>query len=423
MLPDPFALIQILVSIRPILLASACLAVVSTYYPASAQGAEYDLQPAITISEEYNDNLFLTTADKTGDYITRVVPSIRWIYKMPLWDWDVSYAYDFRYYARYHVDQSLYKLILNNHTRILDEVLLLDIQDVHDRTPHSIVRDWSQESLFLNQTDINTLIVTPYARIRPSPNSTVTTGYGYRNIWYKDPTLLDKSDYSVFATVDYELSSSLSTTIGVRYTWTDAGINHLHKSDLFTGFTYTYAKDSTSWFTIGSSWIDWEPVGETRQVVWDAGIIQRSGKYAYSFNTKLTYVDDPLSVLLREDRYVAAINRDTERTSLGISAGRYEYRNVISKNLLNTRHTLNGTIGHASSHTSKIIYDASIGWIEDYVLDRYTAIYLGGIRFEYAPSEDLRVALQYRYANAYSPDVFALNYHDNRVMAEVKKTF
>ena len=397
--------------------------VVSTCYSASAHGAEFNLRPAITISEEYNDNLFLTTTDKKDDYITRVVPSIWWTYKSPLWDWDVAYAYDYRNYAKYSVDRSFYTLNLKNHTRILGDFLLLDIQDVHARKPLSVVRDWTQESIFLNQTDVNTLVVTPYANIRISPRSTVTTGYWYRNIWHQDPTAIDQIDHRVFATVENDLSSSLTTTTGVRYTSTDADNRHLRKVDVFAGFTYSYAIDSASWFTIGNSWFDFGPTEETSQVVWDAGIIQKSGKYSYSFAMKLTYVEDSFYIVRREDRYVASIKRDAERTSLGISAGRYEYRNVISQHLEDTRYALTGTISHASSQTSKFIYDLSIGRIEDNVLDQYTALYLGGVRFEYMPSASLTVALQYRYANAYSPDVYSENHHNNRAMVEIKKTF
>jgi uncharacterized protein (PEP-CTERM system associated) len=209
----------------------------------------------------------------------------------------------------------------------------------------------------------------------------------------------------------------------VRYTSTEAGNGYRRKMELFAGFVYSYATDSKSWFTIGNSWFAFGTADEASQVVWDAGISQKSGKYSYSFAAKLTYVEDPFLIVRREDRYVATINRDTERTSLGISAGRYEYRDAVTKHLENTRYALTGTISHASTQASKIIYDLSIGRIEDNVLDQHTAVYLGGVRFEYMPSATLTVALQYRYADAYSPDVYTENYDSNRIMVEIKKTF
>jgi hypothetical protein len=411
------------VRLQTILLASACIAFLSTCCSGSAYGAEFNFQTGITISEEYTDNLFLTTTNQSDEYITRVLPGIRWTYQSPLWEWDVAYAYDHRYYANYRVDQDLYTLNLKNHTRILGDFLQLDIEDVHARKPLSVVRDWTQESLFLNQTDINTFIVTPSIRMRTSSNSRVTIGYWYRNIWHQDPTAIDTIDHRVYTTANYELSAKFTTNMDVRYTSTEAGNDYRRKMDLFAGFTYSYAMDSKSWFTIGNSWFAFGTAGQTSQVVWDAGIAQKSGKYTYSFATKLTYVEDPFFIVRREDRYVATIDRDTERTSLGLSAGRYEYRDAVTKHLENTRHALTGKISHASTQTSKLIYELSIGRIEDNVLDRYTDIYLGGVRLEYMPSATLTVALQYRYANAYSAAVYTANYDSNRVMLEIKKTF
>jgi opacity protein-like surface antigen len=126
----------------------------------------------------------------------------------------------------------------------------------------------------------------------------------------------------------------------------------------------------------------------------------------------------------REDRYVATIGRSTERTSLGIAAGRYEYRSVASQHLEQTRHALTGTISHASSPTSKIIYDVSVGRIKDYTTtESYKALYRGGVRFEYTPSENLTIGLQYRYANVYSPDVYEDNYQNDRFILDIKKEF
>lgn len=410
-------------NVQTILLASAFVLVVSTVHCASVQGAEVTVQPAITVSEEYNDNLFLTTTDKRTDYITRIVSAITVTYKTPIWDWDVAYAYDYRYYANYKVDENLYTLNLNNHTRMLNDALLFDIQDVHTRTPLSVVRDWTQESLFLNQTDTNTLIATPYTKLRLAPNATLTTGYQYRNIWYQNPEAIDKADHGLFATFDHEVTSRLTMSADIRYTGTTAETDHLRRTDLLVSVVYAHAANSLSWYAIGNSWLDIDTEGESTQVVWNAGFLHTAGKYSYTINSKMTYMEDPLSILRREDQYVAAITRQTERTTLGLSAGWYEYRNAISKHLEDTRHLVTGTISQATSQTTKIIYDASVGRVEDNVQDQYTEVYLGGIRYEFMPSASLTIAMQYRYANAYSPDDYAANHHNNRVMVEIKKIF
>ncbi len=172
---------------------------------------------------------------------------------------------------------------------------------------------------------------------------------------------------------------TLTTNMDVRYTSTEAENDYLRKMELFAGFDVClrdgFQSPGSRSATAGSLS---EQRMTTSQVTWDAGIAQKSGKYTYSFTAKLTYVEDPFVIVRREDRYVATINRDTERTSLGISAGRYEYRNVATQHLEHTRYALTGTISHESSPTSKIIYDLSIGRYEDNVLDQYTALYTRG---------------------------------------------
>src|SRR5512135_3677122 len=90
---------------------------------AEAEGAEFRIQPALTIGEEYNDNIFLVPENTHTDYITRVVPSFDLKYKAPLWDWDVNYAYDYRYYEKGTIkNDSTHALNLRNHTTIMQDV-------------------------------------------------------------------------------------------------------------------------------------------------------------------------------------------------------------------------------------------------------------------------------------------------------------
>jgi hypothetical protein len=80
------------------------LLLISGFCACEAEGYEFRIQPAIALSEEYNDNVFLAPNDRRADYITSVVPSVRFAYKAPLWDWDVNYSYNYRYYARNTID-------------------------------------------------------------------------------------------------------------------------------------------------------------------------------------------------------------------------------------------------------------------------------------------------------------------------------
>ncbi len=46
-----------------------------------------------------------------------------------------------------------------------------------------------------------------------------------------------------------------------------------------------------------------------------------------------------------------------------------------------------------------------------------------GARFEHLFTENLTLALDYRYTNVYSPDVYVYNYFNNRFSVELRKVF
>src|SRR5574337_1783207 len=67
-------------------------------WTARPAGAEFSVQPSLTLSEEYNDNIFLSPKEPVHDYISRLVPSIHAVYDAPAWQWNLAYAFDYRYY-------------------------------------------------------------------------------------------------------------------------------------------------------------------------------------------------------------------------------------------------------------------------------------------------------------------------------------
>jgi uncharacterized protein (PEP-CTERM system associated) len=126
----------------------------------SPVAAEYRIQPALTVSEQYNDNIFLSPTDPTHDYITRVLPSIHFLYSAPLWDWDVAYAYDYRYFAyKSKIGDSNHILSLTNHTTLVKDFFFIDLKDTYSRVSLTPVQDYTQQSS-LNQTDSNVASVT-----------------------------------------------------------------------------------------------------------------------------------------------------------------------------------------------------------------------------------------------------------------------
>ncbi len=407
-------------------IAVIILGAISIMFPADAAGSEFRIQPGIIVGEEYNDNIFLAPENRNYDYISRIAPSIKLVYSVPLWDWDVSYLYDYHYYARYiDLNASKYQpnfFNLKNHTRIKDEYVFLDVKDNYSRISLDMTRDFTQESSFVNQTDRNILTVDPYFILRPTSQMTVTTGYTYSNIWYKDPAAINQENNIVYTGLQQDLSQRSIMTAGIRHTQNRNGTQDYKQDDVYLGQRYEYGENSTLSVTIGNSWFD-TPEEKITQLTWDASLMHRYSTMTVTYETGLRFIPDPYLILRREDRYLATIRRDVERTSLTVTGGLIEYRAVKTKHLQDTIYRLTGKLSHAITTTSKIILDLTAEWLEDNQAGTSTDRFLGGVRLEHQARETLTLAFSYRYANVYSQDIYSDTYINNRCIVELQKVF
>lgn len=396
--------------------------------PLGVEGADMNAEPSITLGEEYNDNPLLRRNNKVEDYITSVSPAIHVLSNSPLWDWDVAYAYTYRYYVRRTLsDDSANTLNLVNRTRVIDQYLFLDVTDIYNRVSLDVARDYTQESNVVNQTDTNTLYANPYFRLKLTKQSILTLGYGYRNIWYKDTSAADSDENIGYIEMKQDVSSRLTVTSKVLHddqTFHQNGARtHWKRDDVSVVPGYEFAEGSLLTLGAGNSWFDFGDGRRNSQVFWDAGILHRYSTITASFMTGASYVPDPLYRERRLEQYVAAIKRDTDRLSLGMSAGMRHYRSVETKDIVATSRFVTGVMSHQVNEKVKLSLDATVDRNKDDVLHTSTVRYLGGLRLERLLAEGLTLAGIFRYSSVYTPEDYAGSYDNNRVTIELRKVF
>jgi opacity protein-like surface antigen len=142
-----------------------------------------------------------------------------------------------------------------------------------------------------------------------------------------------------------------------------------------------------------------------------------------TYETGLRFIPDPYLVLRREDRYLATLRKDVERTSLMLSGGLIEYRDVKYKHLQNTDFRLSGTISHAITTKSKMTLSLTADRLDDNQAGTSTERYLTGVRFEHMPTENITLSLDYRYTNVYSQYNYLETYDNNRFTVGFRKLF
>jgi hypothetical protein len=396
-----------------------------TVWPDDAGAAVLRVLPSMTVSEEYTDNVYLTRYNKEDDYITRAIPAFTLDYKTSLWDWHLDLAYDYRYYARGTKEgDSTIRANLRNHTELINNFFFIDVMDTYERVSLDVARDYTLESLFVNQTDQNIFTVNPYLVMRSESRYTPVLGYRYVNTWYEEDSGISTVENIGYAEMIADLSSKMTFTTGIRYTEGRNEVRDYNKADIYAGPRYTYAPNSYLYCLIGESFLDFQfQTDTTKHVIWDAGITHRYSTITVAYQMKSDYIPDPFYILRREDWYVFTLEKATPRTSYEISAGLYEYRSAATNHLEETTYRLSGSMRHALSPTVTMFLYESVQRLEDHQRNTSISLWESAIKFERLVLANLTLALDYRYTNSYSHNEYSDNYVNNRFIVELRKTF
>jgi hypothetical protein len=394
---------------------------------AAAWASDVKVEPAITVSEEYNDNVLLHPQNKLFDYITRIVPSVRATYFAPLWDWDVFYSYDYRYYARETTrEDPTQTLNLLSRTRIIKDFFFLDVRDDYSTVSLFSTRDYAVVGPYASQylTKQNIFIVNPYLVFRPTSRTEFTTGYQYRNVWYGDPLAIDKHEHSGYGDLAHQLTGRVTLLVSARHDMTYSDVVDFTHSTFLIGPRVEYQDLSYAWCRIGASKFSGYDADRATRPIWDAGLLYSAQSVSMRYETGRTWIDDALRIIRREDRYILAVSRDVQRTSLGASFSYREYG--IGEYSDERKYSVMLSFSHYLTERVQGLYSITNDKYQRYPVgepNTTTIVYLTDVRFNYNANETLTYSIIYRYADSYSHDVFIDNYHNNRIIAEVKKVF
>ena len=325
-------------------------------WPQEAAGAELRVLPSITVGEEYDDNIFLTPNNKQDDFITRIIPAFVLGYRTGFWSWDMDFAYDYRkYLKRTRTEDSTYRLNLRNRTELIDNQLVFEAQDLNERVSLDVTKDYTQQSLFVNQTDENILTLNPYTVTGLGSGNMMFFGYKFVNSRYTEPSAISTVDNIGYLETRSELSSNMTFSTGIRYTRDKNKVDDYYKTDVYAGPRYTYAQNSYIYCLLGETWVDFTRFPQVKHLLWDIGFFHRYSTMTLAVETKTDTVPDPTRIWTRVDQLEATLTRETAtRTAISVIAGWYEYRSAETNHLENTAYRLSGTLRHVLSPTLTI---------------------------------------------------------------------
>jgi hypothetical protein len=349
------------------------------------------------------------------------MPGVSLMYVMPFWDWNIAYNYEYRIYAKKsRKNDDTHYLLATGLIRIIDEFLLLDINDTYSRVSLDISRDRTQESLDSNQSDTNNFTASPYLLFHPVTLATIKTGYRYTNVWYKDPSGIDRRDHIGFIDASYELTSKL--TLSANHTYTHENSREPYDRHVsYLGGRYQYEERSFINAQGGYTISDLKYGKDSKKPYWNAGITHYFDHTSVSLNTAVQYPIDPVSGVTRETDYSLAVNRDFSRGRAGITISYSEYSGPSID--VDKRYGVGFIANHELLQNLSGSINFSVDRYEHKDTETYTRRILVNPSLSYTLPYEITIGLNYTFVNSYSPKTIDDRYNVNRVSLEIRKSF
>jgi hypothetical protein len=294
--------------------------------------AETSFRPSLAVSEEMTDNFFEQSNNKLSEYTTRITPGAVLRYQSPFWTWDTSYAFEYRYYAMDNKgDEYNHTGALKGAVTLLDNFLLLDLSNTFHRVTLDVARNAATESsLFLNQTDQNTAIISPYFLWRLRGDSSLKTGYRFTDTRYWDAAGIEKQEHGGFADLSHAVTAKLSLTGSYAFTRLESLPSSFNKHDLSGGFKYEYADKSFISAQFGNSWQLFSDGRDVSYPFWSAALTHNFNVAVVTLETKSASTENPLSVSTKENSYSLKLDKLLDRGALGLAATYSEFFNTAT---------------------------------------------------------------------------------------------
>jgi uncharacterized protein (PEP-CTERM system associated) len=182
-----------------------------------AYAADVLIRPSISLSEEYDDNIFLAKDNTTADYVTRVAPSVSIAYKTEIWDLALKDTFHWWYYAKqrkgyYSNDGSLSSKLV-----VLRNFFYLDVLDTYSSVVLNPRGPSTESNLNINRTDSNVLNATPYMKYQIDPSTAATPGFAYTNIWYRSGGGVNRQQYKGFLELEHGFGPRFNALLHAEY--------------------------------------------------------------------------------------------------------------------------------------------------------------------------------------------------------------
>lgn len=215
----------------------AAAAVAAAVSPANGK-SRVELLPMITVTQEYDDNIFLDKTDTESDYITTVSPQIGLSVSSELNSFQITYAPTLVYYNNRSEEDTIRHRSTLDLGQNIGKFVRLNLTDTYYRTEDPFEADRETQTVRRNRNlyernDANLSLV-----YRFGTGDSLSMGYRHSILENEDPTIDDALQQVISAGLSHRLSSG--NNFGINFQYTKSEFNRddgTAPGDNFTGYT------------------------------------------------------------------------------------------------------------------------------------------------------------------------------------------
>ncbi len=237
--------------------------------------AAFEFHPRFSVSEEYNDNLYLAENNQQEDWITIISPGFRLLYDNRSIDANIDYSLRYKIYKNNSDDnQDKFKDI----QRANASVLLFGGRPFTLRLSERITRDqlddserYAEYNDVVNRSTVYRTSIAPEYRQSLGQTLTLVLGYTYNRVDWVDPVGDDTQEH--IGRVSLEKNLSTATTIFGSYAYrvmaSDAPEDEFDRNDYSVGVRQQLGKRMSLSGEFGYSTVEYDIDGDTDSMTWN----------------------------------------------------------------------------------------------------------------------------------------------------------
>jgi len=299
---------------------------------------EYTIEPSLSLSEEYNDNIFLDHTDRVDDFITYISPAIDLSVRSSTSELKIGYSPTFSFYkSNNDLNETAHRFSLNGNFTLSNRLKFTIMDTFIKSSEISDIRDIPNVGPVRRRAGLQYHAPNVSMSYRLTENLSYILGVSYFDYDYKETGFNEVKTYSGNMGLNYNLSKITTLSVNARYARYDfRPTSDATQQDYLLGVKHRFTPTLTVGITGGTTITKIQDTGESSTDL-SVGIdltkiFEKKGEGALSCRqTVVTDIDTGEPVRERRAKF-SLLKPITEKWTVSLSASYGNYKSIVTNN-------------------------------------------------------------------------------------------